>query len=177
MTSGGASTSGGEPGGGGDHRALSTPGPSGTVRRVLIAVCWLWITGTALVEPRRLLLPWWVTALAFLVIGLGCAAELGTAFACKEQRSHTRLRIQVLRVALVLLAGCSIAGALTSTAPSMAFRSDSGDVLFEYGLSGVVAPTLWAGILVTSISAIMAPSPRRSPRPLALGSRGGRCSS
>lgn len=124
-------------------------------------MCWLGIAVAAFVDPWLLLLAWPVTAPAFLVTVLGSVAELGPAFAFKEQLSHRRLHIQILRVVLVLLAGCSIAGAIASVVPSMAYRSRSGDILFEYGLSGLVAPTLWAAILGASISAIIVPSPRR----------------
>ena len=132
-------------------------------------MCWLRIAVTAFVDPFLRVLSGPVTGLAFLVIVLGSFVELRTAFACKEPPSHLRLHIQISRAVLVLLAGCSIAGAITSVVPSMAYLSEDGEILYEYGLSGLVAPTLWAAILCTSISAIMVPSPRR----LALASGAG----
>jgi hypothetical protein len=162
------STTGGERDSVGDCEDLSRPRPSVTVRRVLVTMCWLGIAVTAFVCPR-LLWMWPVTGLAFLVIVLGSVAELGPAFACKEPPSHLRFHILISRAALVLLAGCSIVGAITSAVPSMAYRSKGGDILYEYGLSILVAPTLWAAILGTSMSAIMVPSPRR----LALASGAG----
>ena len=169
LTSDVASTADGEGGGGGDREQRSTPIPSVTARRIFVIVCWLGITATAFFDPLLLFLAWPVTGLAFLVTLLEGAAELRAAFAFKEQLSYTRLHTQLLRTALVLLVGCSIVGAITSVVPSMAFRSEDGDILYEYGLSGLVAPTLWAAILVASISAIMVPSPRR----LALASGAG----
>jgi hypothetical protein len=131
-----------------------------TVRRVLVTMCWLGFTMMVYGVPllRSLAGP---VILGFPVIFLGSAAELRTAFAFKEQPSRPRLLIQILRAVLVLLAGCSVAGAITSVVPSMAYCSESGDILYEYGLSGLVAPTLWGVILSTSISAIMVSSPRR----------------
>jgi len=164
-----ASIAGGERGGGGDCADLSTPGPAVTVRRILVSMCWLGIAVTAFVEPLLLFRVGPVTGLAFLVIVLGSVAELGTAFACKEQRSHTRSHIRLWRAALVLLAGCAIAGAIASVVPSMAFRSEDGAILREHCLSGRVAPTLWAAILCASVGAIIVPSPRR----LALASGAG----
>ena len=159
-TSDAASTIGAERGAGGDREELSTPRPSVAARRVLVTVCWLEIAGMAFVPDLRFF-GGRVTALAFLVTVLGSVADLRTAFAFKEQLSHRRLHIQISKTVLVLLAACSIAGGITSIVPSMAYRSRSGDILYEYCVSSLVAPTLWGVILGTSISAIIVPSPRR----------------
>lgn len=160
-TSEAARTTGGD---GGDREERSTPRAFVTARRVLVTVSWLTIVVAAFVYPRLLSLAPLVTLLLFLlfpVIILGSVADLRTAFAFKEQPSHARLLIQLLRTVLVLLAGCSIAGAITSVVPAMAFCSESGAILYKYGISDFGAPALWAVILGASISAIMVPSPRR----------------
>jgi hypothetical protein len=138
--------------------AGSTPGPFATARRVVVTICWLRIAVIGLFDPLPLALTGQVTAAAFLVIGLGSFVELGTAFAFEEQLPRTRFHMQTWRAVLVVLAACSITGTLTSVVPSMAECSESGVILYEYGLSDRVAPMLWTAILVTSIHAIMVPS-------------------
>ena len=43
----------------------------------------------------------------------------------------------------------------------MAFRSKSGSILYEYGLSIAIAPLLWSAILIVALRALRLPSPRR----------------
>jgi hypothetical protein len=132
-----------------------------TTQPVFVVSCWLVITVTALVDPFRLVSAWPVTIFALVVIVHGSGAALRTAFAFEAQPSPTGLHLQLMRAVLVLLAGCSIAGAIASVVPSLAYRSESDDILYVYGVGGRFAPMLWGAIFSTSIGAIVVPSPRR----------------
>ena len=135
--------------------------PSVTTQPVFVFSCWLVIAVTAVVDPIRLASAWPVAVFAFLVLVRGSVAALRAAFACKELLFHTRLHIQIMRAVLVLLAGCSIAGAMTSIVPSMAYLSESGDTVHEYCVGGLIAPMLWGAIFSASVGAIVDPAPRR----------------
>jgi hypothetical protein len=132
-----------------------------TTQPVFVFSCWLVIAVTGGVDPLRLASAWPVAVFAFLVIVRGSVAALRAAVACKEPLFHTRLHIQLMRAVLVLLAGCSIAGAITSIVPSMAYFSESGDMLYAYGVGGLIAPMLWGAIFSASVGAIVDPAPRR----------------
>lgn len=132
-----------------------------TTQPVFVVSCWLVITVTALVDPFRLVSAWPVTIFALVVIVRGSGAALRTALAFKEQPAPTGLPLQIMRAVLVLLAACSIAGAIASVVPSLAYRSGIEDTLYTYGVGGRFAPMLWGVIFSASIGALVVPSPRR----------------
>lgn len=129
--------------------------------RIVVALCWLGITIAVYRDPVTVLVAFPITGPAFLVAILGGVAELGTALSSRDQLSRTQTQVQVGRALLVLLAGCSIAGAIASVFPSMAFRPEGENVTYEYGLSRIIAPAVWAIILGACVAAILRPTPRR----------------
>lgn len=132
----------------------------GAARIMVVGLCWLGVSAAALIEPLLLIL-WPLSGPAFLLAVIGSVVALGPALSFREPLLIARRHAQTLRVLLALIACCAIAGAITAAVPSMAYRSEDGDVMYEYGISVRVAPVLWAAILGISISALATPSPRR----------------
>jgi hypothetical protein len=133
-----------------------------SARRIaFVALCWGGITIAVCRDPMTVLFALPITGLVFLLAILGVVTELRTALSSREQLSHTQREVQRARPLLVLLVGCSIAGAIASVFPSMAFRPEGENVIYEHGLSRSIAPALWTVILGACIAAIVRPTPRR----------------
>jgi len=69
-------------------------------------------------------------------------------------------RPRQLAVALGAVIVASVVGTICSVVPSMAFRSKSGSILYEYGLSVLIAPALFGAIVIVAARALR-PSRKR----------------
>jgi hypothetical protein len=131
------------------------------MRLVIVSLSWVALAVAALVSPVLVMLSWPVSIVLLLWASLGSTADLLAAFALREPIAMPPRYARALTVLLVALAACGIAGTVASLVPSMAWRSKSGDIVREYGISTVVAPALWTAILVTAMRALALRSPRR----------------
>lgn len=129
--------------------------------RWLAVVFWAMISLFGISSPQLLLDAWPVTSVACIFVVLATVRGLRSV---ARQREPVRLSPPAgrwLRVALLGLIACAIGGAVSAVEPSMAFRSKSGKILYEYGLSTEIAPVLWSAILIVAARALRVPSPRR----------------
>jgi hypothetical protein len=129
--------------------------------RWFVALCWAVLSVVGVVSPLFLLFAWPVTGAACVFVVFATVRGLRSV---AHQREPVRFSLPVGRwlwVALFGMIACAVGGAVSSVAPSMAFRSKSGIVLYEYGLSIAVAPVLWSAMLIVAVRALRLPSPRR----------------
>lgn len=127
------------------------------IPRVVIAIGgWGVLSTVAVIAPVLLLVGWPLTVFAFLFATAG-ALEIQRALSHHEpvrrKWGHTAL--------LGGLVAASIVGAVASIIPSMAWHTKSGQLEREYAMSVIVAPALWATILIGALRAFAVNSPRR----------------
>jgi hypothetical protein len=130
-------------------------------RVIVVALSWLAISVAAFQNPVLMLFGWPMTGLLLLWALLGNTNDLRAAMPLHEPLVLSPHLALILRMLLSAIVCCALVGVATSIVPSMAYRSQSGDILYKYGLSIIIAPLLWMTLLATSIRALRIPAPRR----------------
>jgi hypothetical protein len=129
--------------------------------RWFTALCWAVLSVVGILSPLLLLFAWPVTGAACVFVVFATIRGLRSV---AHQREPVRFPPHARRWLWVGLFGtiaCAVGGAVSSIEPSMAFRSKSGTILYEHGLSIAIAPVLWSVILIVAARALRLPSPRR----------------